>query len=139
MTDIDIRNIISNYMSTTFSRGASRFIHTKRDNLLENTVDISDYRENIQFSNDLYDLTGLYTMKSLSDIQFVFQNEYLIDAIFSLKEKEQYVIYYKYFLCMRDVEIAMVMHITRQTVTRIKLSALRKLRTSLEESRGMWR
>ena len=120
MTDIDIRNIISNYMSTTFSRGASRFIHTKRDNLLENTVDISDYRENIQFSNDLYDLTGLYTMKSLSDIQFVFQNEYLIDAIFSLKEKEQYVIYYKYFLCMRDVEIAMVMHITIQTVTRKK-------------------
>lgn len=139
MTDMDIRNIITNYMSTTFSRGASRFVHTKRDNLLENTVDISDYRENVQLSMELYENHMLRFVNSIEDIQFTFQNEYLIDAIFSLNKRQQTLLYYKYFLDMTDKEIAVKMHITRQAVTSAKLYILKKLRTYLEESREMWR
>ena len=139
MDNIDIRNIIINYMSTTFARGSSRFVHTKRENLLENTVDISDYRENTQLSIELYDSRMMYLADSIEDIQFTFQNEYLIDAIFSLNKRQQTLLYYKYFLDMTDKEIAVKMHITRQAVTSAKLYILKKLRTYFEESREMWR
>lgn len=139
MDNIDIRNIITNYMSTTFARGASRFVHTKRENLLENTVDISDYRENTQLSIELYESRMMYLADSIEDIQFTFQNEYLIDAIFSLNKRQQTLLYYKYFLDMTDKEIAVKMHITRQAVTSAKLYILKKLRTYLEESIEMWR
>lgn len=40
---------------------------------------------------------------------------------------------------MTDNEIAKVMHVTRQTISRTKLSMLQKLRHSLEETKKMWR
>ena len=80
-----------------------------------------------------------HIVNSIEDIQFTFENEYLIDAIFSLNKRQQTLIYYKYFLDMTDKEIAAKMHITRQAVTSAKLYILRKLRAYLEESREMWR
>lgn len=139
MDNAEVRNIISNYVSVAFIRATSRFINTKKENLLENTVTIYDYKNNMKLSNNLYDFISFYEMKSFSDIQFIFKNEYLVDAVLTLNRKEQLIIYYKYFLCMTDNEIAKVMHVTRQTITRTKLSILQKLRKSLEETKKMWR
>lgn len=139
MDNTEVRNIISNYVSVAFVRAASRFINTKKENFLENTVAIYDYKNNIQLSNSIYDFISFYEMKSFSDVQFIFKNEDLIDAVLALNEKEQLIVYYKYFLCMTDDEIAKVMHVTRQTVARIKLSILQKLRRSLEKTKKMWR
>lgn len=139
MNNADIYNIITNYMSTTLSRGANRFVHTKKENLLENTVDIFDYKENIQLSTELYDSHQLCFIKSIKDIQFKFQNEYLIDAVLALNERQQTIVYYKYFLDMTDKEIAKKLNITRQAVTSTKLYILQKLRQELESKRNLWR
>lgn len=139
MDNAEVRNIISNYVSVAFVRAASRFINTKKENLLENTVSIYEYKNNMQLSNSLYDFISFYEMKSFNDVQFRFKNEYLIDAVLALNEKEQLIVYCKYFLCMTDNEIAKVMHVTRQTITRTKLSILQKLRSSLEKTKKMWR
>lgn len=139
INDADVREIISKYMAVTLSRATLRFVNTKKDNLLKGTVDIDHYRESIHLSSKLYPSQDLIQIKSLSDIQFVFENEYLIDAVFSLSSREQFIIYCKYFLGMTDREIAEKMHITRHSVTRRKLNILHKLRESLEGTKQMWR
>lgn len=88
MDNAEVRNIISNYVSVAFVRAVSRFFNTKKENLLENTVSIYEYKNNMQLSNNLYDFISFYKMKSFSDIQFIFKNEYLIDAVLALNERE---------------------------------------------------
>lgn len=134
-----IHEIISKYMSKTLSRASSRFIKTKKDNLLESTVDIYHYRESIHISCSLYNFDNLYEIRSLNEIQFIFENEYLIDAVLSLTKKQQVLIYYKYFEDLTDKEIAKKMHTTRQAVTSLKHYTLHKLRESLENTKQMWR
>lgn len=82
MSNEDIYKIISNYMHPTLSHASSRFLHTKKENLLENTVDISKYRETSKLSYDLYCFSDLYKMDSINDIQFRFENEILLMPYF---------------------------------------------------------
>ena len=87
----------------------------------------------------MYNFDNLYEIRSLNEIQFIFENEYLIDAVLSLTKKQQVLIYYKYFEDLTDKEIAKKMHTTRQAVTSLKHYTLHKLRESLENTKQMWR
>ena len=78
-------------------------------------------------------------IKSVEDIPFKFENELLIDAVLSLTEKEQNIIYRKYVLDMTDEEIANEMNVSRQSITSKKLAILNKLRVFLQEHRQLWR
>ena len=136
MNDADVYRIMSNYLSVVFLHGAMRFIKTKKYNRLENTVDIETFADSIKLSDSCIVSKEI---KSVEDIPFKFENELLIDAVLSLTEKEQNIIYRKYVLDMTDEEIANEMNVSRQSITSKKLARLNKLRVFLQEHRQLWR
>lgn len=105
MDDTEVRIVIYKYMSTILRNGAFRFVNTKRNNFLELTTDIEEYKDSLALS---IDLNYFSEIKSINDIEFIFENEILISAIFSLSKKEQNVIYYKYILELTDSEISKI-------------------------------
>ncbi len=130
MRDEQVRGIILGFMARTLHHAAYRFLTTKRYQLLENTVDFYSYGNNLEISVTLEQYMVCHSMR---DIPFCFQNEVLIDAVFTLSCREQDILFYKFFQCMTDTQIAELYHVSRQTITKWRLHALRQLRVYMEE------
>lgn len=130
MENVKVRATVFGYMSTVLIHGAHRFSQTKKYNFLDNIGNIDKHTNDIIFSTTLDHFT---ICTSIESIQFLFDNEALIDAVFALNKREQNIIFHKFLLDMTDIQIASLYGVSRQVITRDRLHALKKLRMLLEE------
>lgn len=123
-------NINTQYGSKTITIKVSK--SSQNYNFLDNMGNIDKHTNDIIFSTTLDHFT---ICTSIESIQFMFDNEVLIDAIFTLSKWEQDIIFNKFLLDMTDIQIASMYNVSRQIITRDRLRALKKLRVFLEDHR----
>jgi DNA-directed RNA polymerase specialized sigma subunit len=69
-----------------------------------------------------------YNKINFSNIEFLFTDEKLYNAVKSLTKKQKKLLYLIYIAEISEQEIAINLHITRQAVNKIKNAALKKIK-----------
>jgi DNA-directed RNA polymerase specialized sigma24 family protein len=125
------------YMRTIVTKGRADFVRsTKRKE--ERELVIYNMPVSEEEEKEIGEMiTNIYYGEELPQITVdprVFQeqidNEWLYDGFIRLTSKQKFVVTLAYSACSRDSEIALLLHVTQQNVSKTRAAALRKLKCS---------
>lgn len=134
-SDEELSRIFTSYAAVSIRREVARYFKAVRETANQQVL-IDDW-----LIEQLLVEQHPLTFEQMPEDEYLRMEYYTVstmlgDAIARLAERDKLLLYYKYVVRMTDVEIADVLGIAFQNVSKAKLNAIHKIKTFMENNLG---